>query len=78
MNKKYTYKIDFFDKEFSPYKTKRLTATCETSMKDIKDSFKKFLKDNGFSTKGKIMSGKILNAKGEPIGEFEFSSVMFS
>lgn len=40
----------------------------------MKENFKDFLKKYNFQTKGTATNGSVLNAKGQVIGKFSFSS----
>ena len=74
MIKKYSYEIEFLARELSPHGTKFYSASGDCSLKEIKESFKDLLKKYNFTTKGTATNGSILNAKGQVIGNFSFSS----
>lgn len=74
MIKKYSYEIEFLARELSPHGTKFYSATGECQLKEMKQNFKDFLKKYNFSTKGTTTNGSVLNAKGQVIGKFHFSS----
>lgn len=74
MIKKYSYEVEFLTRELSPQGTKYYGASGECSLKEMKENFKDFLKKYNFTTKGTTTNGSILNAKGQVIGKFSFSS----
>lgn len=74
MVKKYGYQIEFLSRDLSPTGTKYYGATGECLVKEMKQNFQSFLKKHGYSTKGGATKGTLLNAKGQEIGKFEFSS----
>lgn len=74
MIKKYSYEVEFLTRELSPLGTKYYSASGDCSLKEIKESFKDFLKKYNFTTKGTATNGSVLNAKGQVIGNFSFSS----
>ena len=74
MIKKYSYEIEFLTRELSPHGTKYYGASGECSLKEMKENFKDFLKKYNFTTKGTTTNGSVLDAKGQVIGKFSFSS----
>lgn len=74
MIKKYSYEVEFLTRELSPHGTKYYGASGECSLKEMKENFKDFLKKYNFTTKGTTTNGSVLNAKGQVIGKFSFSS----
>lgn len=74
MIKKYSYEVEFLTRELSPHGTKYYGASGECSLKEMKQNFKDFLKKYNFTTKGTTTNGSVLNAKGQVIGKFSFSS----
>ncbi len=74
MIKKYSYEVEFLTRELSPHGTKYYGASGECSLKKMKENFKDFLKKYNFTTKGTTTNGSVLNAKGQVIGKFSFSS----
>lgn len=74
MIKKYSYEIEFLARELSPHGTKFYSASGECSLKEMKESFKDFLKKYNFTTKGTTTNGSVLNSKGQVIGKFSFNS----
>lgn len=73
MIKKYSYQIEFLSRELSPTKTKYFSASGECLLKEMKNNFNNFLKENSLSAKGST-KGAILDVRGNVIGNFIFSS----
>ena len=72
--KKYYYEIEFMSRALSPCGRETYSAISVGLLKDIKDSFKEYCQKHGFNTTGGTLHGKLLNAKGQLVGNFNFGS----
>lgn len=72
--KKAYYRVKFVSKEFSPFGVVNYSAVTEGTVKELREGFKSFLKEYGFSTKGGTNRGKLVNSKGQEVASFEFCS----
>ncbi len=73
MTRKYGYFIEFLSKEVSPTGTKYCSGVGECLQKEMKASFDSFVKRHALIQKGNSKAGKLLDAKGNYIGDYHLS-----